>query len=916
MALQRYREKRHFDKTPEPRGASRRAHTEQLEYVIQKHAARRLHYDFRLELDRVLKSWAVPQGPSLDPAVRSLAVHVEDHPLEYASFEGVIPAGEYGGGTVMVWDRGFWEPIGDPRKDYARGKLHFRLLGERLQGEWKLIRMHGRAGEKGDNWLLIKHRDAQALPGDGRQFLENSLTSVLSQRSMDEIAQEATRVWTRQGERPGAAPSARHSKPSRIKEKPKRNQEKAATGQLDPAGLTNARRRRQPATLTPQFPTLVDSAPAGEEWVHELKFDGYRVIGVKRGASVRLLTRRSQDWSDRFPSVAEAIRQLPVGDAILDGEVVVPGKDGTSDFQALQNSLGAAGADQHVYYVFDLPHCDHYDLTETPLVERKALLQQIVEAAPAGTPIRYSGHVRGQGQEFNRHACRQVLEGTVSKQADSPYESKRSLTWVKVKCLQRQEFVIGGYTEPTGSRKHLGALLLGFFDAQQRLIYCGRVGTGFTAKSLKEVGQRLRKLVRDTPAYEVPPQGADARGVHWVQPRLVAEIQFAQWTDDGRLRQPSFLGLREDKTPRDVHRETAKPIAAARTQKSNPGIEEKKPRRRKKAALTSKMSAGTAASRATKRKTPKGASAARATSKRGASLTIAGVTLSHPERVVYPEAGITKKELAKYFEAVADSLLPHVVQRPLTVLRCPGGRHAECFYQKHLEDGFPEAVQGVKVQERRGVATYLMIEDLTGLMSLVQFNAIEFHPWGSRAADIERPDRLIFDLDPGPKVAWEQMIEAARRMRDRLAEVGLTSFVRTTGGKGLHVVVPLVPRSLWPEIKRFAKALATSFEREAKELYIASSSKAKREGRIFIDYLRNDRGSTAIASYSPRARPGAGVATPLRWDELSQKTQPDSYTVANVVRRLGSLKEDPWKEFFETEQWPGKKVKGVSRGAK
>jgi bifunctional non-homologous end joining protein LigD len=871
MALEDYRAKRHFNRTAEPKGrAGKRAGAQ---FVVQKHAASRLHYDFRLELDGVLKSWAVPKGPSLDPRVKALAVHVEDHPLEYASFEGTIPKGEYGGGSVIVWDRGTWEPEGDARRDYATGKLTFQLRGEKLRGGWTLIRMHGKAGADGKNWLLIKHDDSAA---SDESITEKRPESVISGKTVEEIgdshdesaggAKKATkkRATTRLARR---TREPRTSGDRKTKNTPRASSRGTARFKSLPTELPGARRAKLPAELSPELATLVDEAPRGGGWVYELKFDGYRLLAYVQNGRVTLRTRAGNDWTDRFPSIAEAIAALGIESGILDGEIVVLAQDGTSDFQALQNVMSAGRDDQLVYFVFDLPYFDGYDLTSVPLLERKAVLKRLLgsEAKKLGA-IRYSDHLDADGATVLAHACKGSVEGLVGKQADSPYEQRRTRDWIKLKCKKRQEFVIGGWTDPGGARQGLGALLLGYYDNEKKLHYCGKVGTGFTARTLNELHRKLAPHRAREPAFSNFPGRPSAVHLHWVRPKLVAEVEFGSWTNDGILRHAAFLGLREDKNPTDVKREVAvapptvklrRASHAAASGKSNDPVEEL-------GDLTDR--------------------------------------LTHPDRILYPDASITKRSLAEYYIAVADWILPHVVDRPLSIVRCPEGWKGECFFQKHRTDAMPESVQSIKIRGKNAVREWISVKDVAGLVGLVQMGTLEIHPWGSRVENLEAPDRLIFDLDPGEDVSWGDVVNAARELRQRLKDWKLETFVRTTGGKGIHVVVPSVPRATWAEVKSAARGFATMLQNERPDRYIATSSKAKRPGKIFIDYLRNGRGSTAIASYSTRARAGCPIATPLRWSELTAKLNPATFSINTLPSRLSRLKSDPWDGFLDTRQ--------------
>lgn len=845
MGLEKYRHKRDFSRTPEPSG-ERGASPSGRMYLIQKHAARVLHYDLRLELGGVLKSWAVPKGPCLDPQQKRLAQHVEDHPIEYGSFEGIIPAGEYGGGTVLLWDRGEWEPEGDPEKDYRRGRLSFRLHGEKLQGAWTLARMGGEAAEEGDGWLLIKRGDEAARAGDDGDFLQQHPRSVASGRTIEEVAADRDLVWHQGRAIPGAGPEA--------------------VSVPDPASLPGARPAPQPELISPQLARLVDAVPGGDEWLHEIKLDGYRLVCTLRNGTARLWTRTGQDWTERFAAVARAAAALPVGNAVFDGEVTVLDPGGKSDFQALQNHLREGGRGALVYYLFDVVHCEGFDLSRVPLTERKEFLRRLLASPdPAKSIVRYSDHIRGDGERVLRHACRFGLEGIVSKRADSSYVQRRSSSWLKVKCQQRQEFVIGGFSEPGGSRSGFGALLVGYHDQDGQLIYAGKVGTGFDEATLGAVGSQLRQKEIAAPPFRDPPRGAEARGVHWVRPELVAEVEFTEWTGDGRLRHPSFKGWREDKSPAEVGREREPP-----PEKTNTGEG--------------------------KRRGEAGASAARG------PVIIAGIPISNPGKILYPEQGVSKRALAEYYERVGERILPFIARRPLTIVRCPHGRGQKCFYQKHLNESVPSPVRGIPVPEKEGEGLYLVIDDLPGLITLVQLGAMEFHPWGSREDKLEYPDMVTFDLDPGPEVAWEDVIFCAGRLRERLADLGLQSFVKTSGGKGLHVVLPLVPSVDWDVVKEFTRAIAEEIARKEPGRYVTTMTKAHRKGKIFIDFFRNSRGSTSVAPYSSRAKHGAPVSAPLGWNELSPDVGPADLTIENVPARLGKLKKDPWAEFFSIRQ--------------
>ena len=748
MGLETYRKKRDFSRTSEPsgpppekrmaprragatRGRTKRATTAAKApmFVIQKHAARRLHYDFRLEMDGVLKSWAVPKGPSLDPNEKRLAVEVEDHPLDYADFEGTIPRGEYGAGNVIVWDRGVWAPAGDPHEGLAQGKLKITLAGEKLRGGFTLVRMGGRKGGDG-SWLLMKEADAEARPLAEGDALEERPESVITARTLDDMA------------------AGRDEAPTK----------RAASGP-DPARIEGARQGPLPRTPEPQLATLVDRAPVGPGWVYELKYDGYRVLASIEGGEARFVTRNGKDWSRRFAALKDAVESLPLKSAILDGEVAVLRPDGTTDFQALQNALREGSQAKLVYFVFDLLYLDGHDLRGARLGDRKAALAQLLAAAPAA--IRYSDHLEGDGAEVHERACKLSLEGVIAKRIGGKYHAGRTHDWLKLKCELRQELVIGGYTDPSGSRAGFGALLVGVHDSKGQLTFSGKIGTGFTAMTLRDLHEKLQSLDAPRSPFVSPPR---MRGVHWVQPKLVAEVQFTGWTEDGRLRHPSFQGLREDRKAVGIVREVPRRLGPE--DESSEG--EAMAGRKAGANSAKKAAPGGAKSKAT---------AARGA--RGKDDTIAGVRLSHPDRVLYPEQGITKRALAHYYEEVADHILPHLVDRPLTLVRCPAGQGKPCFFQKHTSQGLSEAVRTVPITDKSGPDLYMAIDSLEGLITLVQMGALELHVWGSRTDRLEQPDRLVLDLDPAPDLSWGAVMDGARAVRAWLQDLGLVSFVKT-----------------------------------------------------------------------------------------------------------------------------------------
>jgi bifunctional non-homologous end joining protein LigD len=613
--------------------------------------------------------------------------------------------------------------------------------------------------------------------------------------------------------------------------------------------IERGRKSRLPDFVAPQLATLVDRVPQGDDWLHELKFDGYRILCRISDGDICLITRNRQDWTERLSFLAKAANELPVGHALLDGEVVALNENGTSNFQLLQNSLSTDASDNLAYYVFDLLHLDGNDLMQLPLLTRKETLAEILKAKSSTSAIRYSEHWLGQGDRLYDEACRSGLEGVISKRADQPYRSGRSRDWVKTKCVQNQEFVIGGFTDPAGSRAGLGALLVGVHDERGRLVYAGKVGTGFTRQSLTELRHRLDPLVSKASPFVNPPRGAEARGVHWVRPELIGAVSFAEWTSDNMLRHPSFQGLREDKPPVAITRERVSGTNDSHASKSNETVE------------------------------------------------IAGVKLTHADRVLYPEQGITKRELALYFEQIADWILPHVAGRPLTLVRCPDGHNKQCFYQRHVTDSASESIHPVPIKEKGKLVNYVAIDNLQGLIALVQMGVLELHTWGCTSDHMDRPDRLIFDLDPDPEISWEPLKQAAESLRAHLSDLGLSSFVKTTGGKGLHVVVPLVPKIDWATAKEFSRQIAERMVRQAPDRYTATMSKVSRQGKIYIDYLRNAKTATAVAAYSTRARAGAPISMPVPWDELSADIRGDHFNLRNTPERLSQIGKNPWHEY-------------------
>ena len=810
------------------------------------HGARRLHYDFRLELDGTLKSWAVPKGPSLDPHDKRLAVHVEDHPLEYAGFEGEIPPEQYGAGRVALWDEGTWEPQGDARADYRAGRLKFELHGHKLRGGWMLVRMGKAAADGKENWLLIKERDDESRSDGEADITAREPRSVASGRLLEEIGGPDEAVWSSDRDRAGQPDAAQPARAKRVAGR--------APGQ---SGM--------PHMLEPQLATLVEAPPSQDDWIYEIKFDGYRMLSRLADGKVKIVTRNGQDWTARLPHLVQALQRLPVSQAWLDGEIAVPDAEGITDFQRLQRALG--GRDPGiVYYLFDLLYCDTESLLTTPLHERKARLAKLLEAVPPESGLQFSGHVEGNGVAVFEQACMHRLEGLIGKRRNATYTAGRSRTWIKIKCLQREELVIGGYTEPSGSRQGLGALLLGVYEDDARLHYAGKVGSGFNDGQLKELAARLAKLERRTPPFVQPPHGAEARRAHWVQPELVAEVSFTGWTADRLIRHAAFQGLREDKAAATVRHEVAAP---APSDDDEPG----------RTAPARKQSAA-----------------------RSAGIDVAGVQITNAGRVVFPSIGITKGEVAAYYEAVGEWITPHLYQRPLALMRCPSGATGQCFFQKHLHNALPAELETVEIEESTGVGTYVVANSVEAVLRLVQLGVLELHTWGASVGSLERPDRLIFDLDPDPDLPWERVVEGAHLTRALLHELGLMSFAKTTGGKGIHVAVPLARRHTWDEVKDFARSVAGHMQHVLPAQFTASLSKAHRTGRIFVDYLRNARGATAVAAFSTRARPGATISMPLAWEEVAANVRPDAFTIASVPGRLREQHTDPWAQYWTLHQ--------------
>ncbi len=887
--LARYRSMRDFAMTAEPRGAAgKKRGGAELPFVVQKHAATRLHYDFRLGWRGVLKSWAVAKGPSFNPADKRLAVEVEDHPIEYGGFEGTIPQGQYGGGTVMVWDQGTWEPLVDVDEGLRDGNLKFALNGKKLQGRWALVRMKGGrfARESKPNWLLIKERDEFARGPEDEPITEEAPNSAVTERSLEQIAAAEDHVWN--SDEPVKARKKAQANRLGLKRRNAGSEGKQSRLPDRASLLRDVPREKMPGFVAPELAVSVEEPPEGEDWLHELKLDGYRIQAhvEERGSArrVRLFTRKGLDWTHRMKGIAEAAAELPVHAAILDGEVVVLTPDGGTSFADLQAAFEEGARHPLTYFVFDLLHLDGHNLRGLPLERRKTILEGLFHEYGDRSVLRYSSHIRSRGAEMFRRACAMGAEGVVSKLASAPYQSKRSHDWVKAKCRLQQEFVVGGFTPLSNGEHGVGSLLLGHYR-DGRLIYAGRTGTGFNRRTHKLLRDRLEKLRQaKTPFYE-PPAEAKKDAI-WVRPELVIEARFATWTADERVRQAAFLGLREDKDPRDVVREGA--ARPAETGGRRHGAAKPAAKRSKRSSARHAARPGIAAS------TRAGTSA---------SAEVAGVRLTHPDKILDEGSRLTKRQLAEYFAAVAEHMLPHIADRPLSIVRCPEGSGKPCFFQKHIGRGLPAGVDSVPVPAKTGGATeeYLTISKAEGLVGLAQMGVLEIHPWGSRNESLETPDRLIIDLDPDPDLPWQQVVESAMEVRGLMQHLGLETFVKSTGGKGIHVVAPIRPEREWPEVKEFAHNFVLMMERANPKLYLTKMTKSARTGRIFLDYLRNERGATAVAPFSPRARAGARVAMPLTWAEL-KRTDAKQFAVANFEAWKSRLKRDPWLKMGQVKQ--------------
>ena len=858
-ALERYQSKRNFDATPEPRAGGLPS-PGALRFVVHKHWASRLHYDLRLELDGSMKSWAVPKGPSYDSADKRMAVQVEDHPIAYNTFEGTIPPGQYGAGKVIVWDKGCWEPIGDAGEGYRQGRLKFVLHGHKLQGRWTLVRMRGRgSSDRAPAWLWIKERDG----------LERAAAdySVVDARPESVAAQESA---------PGTPPA-----PADV------DTPQTSVSALMPGSTSQVPHTALPALLAPQLATLVEEPPPHpEEWLFELKFDGYRLLARIEDGQARLFTRSGKDWSARLPGLAQALAALALRSGWIDGEVLVLNDQGLPDFQALQNAFDARRGHRPVYYAFDLLFADGQDLRALPLRQRRERLRQLLAGADssAGTgtgAVRFSAAFEAPPLQLVASACQLGFEGVIGKRLAAPYASgERNADWIKLKCSQRQEFVLGGYTDPQGARTALGSLLLGVHAPDGTLRYAGNVGTGFNEQSLRDLHQRLAALeVRESPFAQ--PRALPARGVHWVQPTLVAEVSFAGWTQAGRVRHAVFHGLREDKPAQAVVRERAQPLAAPAA--GAPAA----------AAPSAAAAAPTAVSTG-----PSGAPPRSRSGQAKGQVQVEGLTITHPERVIDTASGTTKFELARYCAAVAPLMMEHLLARPVALVRAPEGVQGAQFFQKHLDIRHLPGVATIAPGTHPEHPALLEVVRAEGLVAAAQRNVIEFHTWNARKDRMDRPDRMTLDLDPGAGVPWGEVCEAAQLVQVLLVQLGLPAFLKTSGGKGLHVVVPLQRRHGWDAVKGFAQALVRHLARTIPQRFVAKSGPHNRVGKIFVDYLRNGWGATTACAWSPRARPGMGISVPVAWDELAALAGSAQWTVRSAGERL-AVGNAPWAGYAD-----------------
>jgi bifunctional non-homologous end joining protein LigD len=845
--LKAYNQKRNFDKTVEPEGNAELS-GEVLRFVVQHHMARREHYDLRLEWRGVLLSWAVPKGPSYNTRDKRLAVMVEDHPLEYRNFEGTIPKGQYGGGVVMLWDEGFWEPQGNVEKGLFKGELKFVLMGRRLKGRWVLVRLKPKPGEDKDNWLLIKERDEYIKEEDG---ISAYSTSIRSGRSMDEIER----------------------------------------------GESDKITRNPFSKVEVQLARLVHSVPVNGEWLYELKYDGYRIVAFVEGNNVRLVTRNGNDLTERFHAVASSLAELAEGRAmILDGEVAITDELGRTDFQALQSYMKKSGKQSLTYIVFDLLAMDGVDLRGRCLIERKEILEKLLEHAPGN--IHYSRHIAGNGKESFAAACEAGMEGIIGKKADSEYSGSRNQNWIKLKCERRQEFVIGGYVLTDKKKSGVSSLLLGVYEGDE-LIYAGRAGTGISEAGMRALESKFASLTREVSPFGTAPKPGPKERLTWLEPNLVAEIKFAEWTRDGHLRQASFKGLRGDKDPRTIKRESAERDWQS---EFDEGAEMNMTTTISGTTTPIGRAATSGTATASRTTTPTGTSTTigttttSKTSAKAASVVIEGVKITNPGKVLFQNPLVTKEEVIRYYAAISERMLPYVRRRIITSVRCPKGVSENCFYKKHPGPGSKGVVPFPVTNSSGKTDDYFYIQDAAGLIHEAQMGTLEFHTWGSSIDELDKPDIMVFDLDPDEGMELGRIRQGAKDIKSILAELSLNSYLKTSGGKGYHVVVPFKPVMDWEAFNDFAKTVAQVMEQKWPDRYTSNVRKAKRADKIFIDWIRNGRGATSIAPYSLRAREGASVSMPIAWEELDT-IAPDGIKMADALRRLGG--NDPWRDFFK-----------------
>jgi bifunctional non-homologous end joining protein LigD len=886
--LERYRSMRDFNITSEPSGGakSKSFNRQLLPFVIQKHAASHLHYDFRLGWNGVLKSWAVAKGPSYVTRDKRLAVQVEDHPIDYGGFEGIIPKGQYGGGTVMVWDQGTWEPQAghtDVDAGLRTGSLKIIMHGDKMKGKWALIRMGGKAAnERKPNWLLIKEHDEFERGENDPSITDEEPNSVVTGRTMEQIAKSEDHVWNSKDTAAGNAWYRKDSLAPEDAGTADRSASRKTAKALDFSSfLKKVPKEKLPDFIAPELALQSERPPGGEGWLHELKLDGYRIQARKDGDQVQLLTRTGLDWTHRMKTIEALVKELPTEKAILDGEVVVLTENGSTSFADLQAAFQEGVRKPLSYFVFDLLHLNGHSTRGLSVIERKRVLAKLVEGAREF--LRFSEHIEGNGEEVFQKACELHAEGIISKRAASKYSSGRGGDWLKLKCVHEQEFVIGGFTLPTNGSHGVGALLLGYYDGT-KLIYAGRTGTGFTQKTHRTLRDQLDELRQKTNPFEKTPAEAQ-RGAIWVQPKLVAQVNFATWTADNLVRQASFKGLREDKPAAEVRRE--EPTVAPRQRKSRRASHTPAP------AVAAKVVDKTEKTRSKP------------------AMTSAPVRLTHPGKILDGESQLTKQQLADYYWAIAPHMLPHIEGRPLSLVRCPEGSGKPCFFQKHVNNTLPPGIGAVDVPDKKTgkIEPYITLSTAKALAGLAQLGVLEVHPWGSRNDDLEHPDRIIIDLDPDAAISWRRLAESAEEVRTQLKKLGLESFLKSTGGKGLHVVVPIMPEYDWAVIKQLAHGFVLQMEKEQPALYLTKMSKAARKDRIFLDYLRNERGATAVAAFSPRARPGAPVSLPLNWSDLKLAERPVAQ-VADFEEWKERLSRDPWKQLLKSAQRITPKVLG------